>query len=93
MAFAKKFPLENHKHKLNQVGIFLLVNFFIGSEPRKHRHLHAKVQSSSSIIMKNYCNVNARDPVSDCECDLLVTLSVISNLSLKHHSLVKHTGV
>ena len=39
MAFAKKFPLENHKHKLNQVGIFLLVNFLIGSEPRKHTYM------------------------------------------------------
>ena len=90
MAFAKNFPLENHKHKLNlsltNRWFFFPSKFFIGSEPRKHSHLHAKVQSSSSIIMKNYCNVNPRDPVSDCECDLLVTLSVISNLSLKFNN-------
>jgi len=56
MAFAKNFPLENHKYKVNlsltSRGFFLLVNFFIGSEPRKHSHLHAKVKTSLCIIMK-----------------------------------------
>ena len=55
MAFAKKFPLENHKHKLNQVGIFLLVNFLIGSEPRKHtymlRYSHPHLSSWKIIVM------------------------------------------